>query len=495
LKTSKLAFALITLLFLSITIYQQIQIINLQNLIVNRDEVKSYLMANYGVSSIDELIQKKLEEYSSRYTGNPFTTALYPGQLQAENLTFMHGYWYNPSSGQLENKTDIWAFPEQTATFIIFKDSAGNVCAKNTTSGQIEFGGAWDAGGVDGANSSAVIQSAIDADPDGKIIVAPGDYDLSVSILLTSSLDFGGSGMGVTRFTYDGSDWAFKMKNATSQTIQLQVHDFSVEAYPNQTNSLGGIQLYGAQGCILWNIKVSNFKGTNAIGIQIKAINNVADAASNRIYNYRSYNNKKALDLYGYVNYAVTDNVIVSPFISASPNSVQSYALAVNSECESNLFLGGVYNNAGTYIIFIDGRRNTFVNVRLEFSDGGAIQFGSSSQYNIFYRPNISNIAGTLVSDNGVGNKILDCDQYVTENSGTAVGLADGDWIPHGLAGVPTTVSLTCLNSTYDGVPVIVSWDKVNTNSTHIAVDIYWANRTAITDNVIAVSWDAKYQP
>ena len=43
--------------------------------------------------------------------------------------------------------------------------------------------------------------------------------------------------------------------------------------------------------------------------------------------------------------------------------------------------------------------------------------------------------------------------------------------------------------------PVAVFWNKALTNSTHIAVNIYWANGTAITDPVIAVSWRAEYNP
>jgi len=84
---------------------------------------------------------------------------------------------------------------------------------------------------------------------------------------------------------------------------------------------------------------------------------------------------------------------------------------------------------------------------------------------------------------------------YLTENSGLVYGLKNGDYIPHGLVGTPTNVILTCLNATYDGVPVIVSWNRALTNSTHIAVNILWANGTAITDPVIAVSWRAEYNP
>lgn len=82
---------------------------------------------------------------------------------------------------------------------------------------------------------------------------------------------------------------------------------------------------------------------------------------------------------------------------------------------------------------------------------------------------------------------------FVTENSGTATNLANGGTIAHSLAGTPDVAMLTCLNVTYDSEPVIVAWDQVNTDSTNISLDIYWANGTAITDSVIHVSWYAEY--
>ena len=82
---------------------------------------------------------------------------------------------------------------------------------------------------------------------------------------------------------------------------------------------------------------------------------------------------------------------------------------------------------------------------------------------------------------------------FVTEASGTAT-VANGDYIAHGLAGTPTTVILTCLNATYDGVPVVVNCDYANTNSTHICVSLYWTNGTAITTPLL-VSWYVEYKP
>jgi len=126
------------LLALTITTYQTI---NLQNQIIQLQQntnaekiIKDYLLQNYGVSSIDELIQKKLKEYGIRYTGNPFTTALYPGQIQTENITGMH--WYTYLGRSLLNRTDVITYPSQPAKFII-ENVSGTIIWKDGTNGTV----------------------------------------------------------------------------------------------------------------------------------------------------------------------------------------------------------------------------------------------------------------------------------------------------------------------------------------------------------------------
>jgi len=188
------------------------------------------------------------EKIKQHYTGNPFTTALYPGQFQAENITGMH--WYTYLSGQLLNRTDVIAYPEQTATFIIFgKDTDGDgvydiVYAKNATGGQIQYGGEWDAGGVDGANASAVIQAAINAlkksygsryKLTGKIFFRAGEYELKTPLNLANiyNVHFEGEGSG----------------NDVGQTQFLVA-----------TNSIG-LDLTGARFCTFKNIVFKTQEG------------------------------------------------------------------------------------------------------------------------------------------------------------------------------------------------------------------------------------------
>jgi len=189
-RHKKILIALSIIILTSVIFVQQIQIYDLYTRISNKtvteQSFKSYLLSNYGVSSIDELIQKRLKEYEVNYVGNPFVTALYQGQLQAENITGMH--WYTYISGSLYNRTDVIAYPEQAASYVVFTDGT-YFYAKNCSTGQIEFGGSWDAGGVDGANASAVIQAAVDNTPNGGKIDVKSDVELSSGLSIEARTD------------------------------------------------------------------------------------------------------------------------------------------------------------------------------------------------------------------------------------------------------------------------------------------------------------------
>jgi len=153
---------------------------------------------------------------------------------------------------------------------------------------------------------------------------------------------------------------------------------------------------------------------------------------------------------------------------------------------EGNIIYGGTTGiSLGSYV------HELTVVGNLIYNSTSGIKIVDSSD--IFIGQNrLSNVDTPITLTNATNIKFYGNIGYVTENSGVATGLSNGAYIAHGLADVPSVVVLTCLNATYDGVPVIVSWNQALTNSTHIAVNIYWANGTAITDSVIAVSWYAE---
>jgi len=567
-KNCKTILTLTVILLLSIIAYQQNQIIQLRQNADMEKLVESYLTAHYSVSSIDELIQKKLKEYGLRYTGNPFTTAIYPGQFQAENITGMH--WYTYLAGQLQNRTDVLAYPSLSASYIIEgRDDDGDgvldvVWAKNCTSGQIEFGGYWDAGGVDGSNASAVIQAAINAlmsktEYDrGTILIKAGRYQITspVGWVETSDtdaeIDIIGEGAATQLYQYP---------TRTTPLIRIRTSSGNIRRI-----RIANLHLFGGTiGIELENAAYNIFENLYFIGQSEWAIYDVGNSVINKFEKLMIvHEDGGGIYLRGNYNRIIDCNIGEDILgdnairIDGAYNTIAHSYIRPNSDHHGILLIGShnlvedvdVYD-AGWGIAIINSYNRVYRCRVWNTNRSGIVvwNYGEGSHYDY------NEIIGCIIHDTGLDdtwtyrngitlyraqhtkvayNIIYNVPSYsieeadvtendyndifdnivvqsmlvrkphsrarynigfVTENSGTATGLADGSFIAHGLSGTPTTVTLTCLNSTYDGVPVIVSWNKVSTNSTHIAINIYWANGTAITDPVIAVSWNAKYQP
>jgi len=584
-KNCKTALAVAIILLLSIIAYQQNQIIQLQQSTNTEKTIKEYLTARYGVKSIDDLIQKKLKEYLGRYTGNPFTTALYPGQFQAENITGMH--WYTWLSGTLYNRTDTLAFPEQSATFIIFgKDTDGDgVCdviyAKNCTSGQIEFGGPWDAGGVDGSNASAVIQVAINTlIYGGKVIIKNGLYLISSPIEIRADnvyIEGETAGYGNTpgaRLKAATTINAIIVYNPDSNVNYRKIHlkNLWIEGDNKATY---GVKIIGAIKSQFENLKIRTCTYGLAIYATAKSTFVNVKCEYNDYGLYIGYDS--TLGHFSYENLFLRCTFIANNEygIYSNPSSVHHLMTKFDTCTIEDNKKWGVYlrnvqwivfenchfeaNNAdgvadvddlhietSEHVIIIGGRfigTDTRYSIYIGTPTGavdGVYLFGVRAHQNevcldgvyrciiggyIFNNLTLNRVRDThiisiyiystltinvdsqyitfencflgdaTINNSGTNIEFQNCRGFITENNGIATGLADGSYITHGLAGTPTTVTLTCLNSTYDDVPVIVSWNRASTNSTHIAVHIYWSNGTAITDPVIAVSWHAKYQP
>ena len=157
------------ILALTITTYQTI---NLQN------------QLNTYQTKIDELTTQ-LNKIKHRYSGNPFTTALYPGQLQAENITGMH--WYTYLSGVLQNRTDVIAYPSQPARFIV-ENVSGTVIWKDGTNGTVYATGATP------AEATNIINWALGNLTAGRTwkekVVLKGNFTVASRIDLVSYLTF-----------------------------------------------------------------------------------------------------------------------------------------------------------------------------------------------------------------------------------------------------------------------------------------------------------------
>jgi hypothetical protein len=94
----------------------------------------------------------------------------------------------------------------------------------------------------------------------------------------------------------------------------------------------------------------------------------------------------------------------------------------------------------------------------------------------------------------GVGQEIKNNLGYITYNSGTQI-CSNNEYIAHGLAKTPNFISVTSMNDTYENIPIITTLDWSEVSTTNIKVGIYWVNGTAISDDIILVSWEASYKP
>ncbi len=252
------------------------------------------------------------------------------------------------------------------------------------------------------------------------------------------------------------------------------------------------------------------YRGIQAVGHNVIVTNNVVQNTSNLMY----VPNSNVTSGYGiYVNEAqlgtVSGNVIsinnaVGIKVSEACHNITICNNVVTQDTQSgngiiaqgldciisnNIVRGfersiGIYSSGGNGT-FITGNTLTGATYWLYITQAGTS--------NLTITNNV--VEGSLALGASSGHTIKHNFGFATENNGTATNLANGGTVLHGLAGTPTTVTLTCLNATYDGELVLVYWDKTNTDSTNISVDIYWVNGTAITDGAIDISWYTKYKP
>jgi len=89
---------------------------------------------------------------------------------------------------------------------------------------------------------------------------------------------------------------------------------------------------------------------------------------------------------------------------------------------------------------------------------------------------------------------------FVTENSGTATNCVNGTWVSHGLAGTPTTVTLTISGSNYiNSTAFLLQPTVIAKNSTHFQIGFYLYDNGTITavtaTNQKNIFYEAEYKP
>jgi len=467
--------------------------------------------------------------------------------LNSTSLKFTDEFWYGT-----DNRTDTLAYPEQAASYIIFGTDTDNngvadvVYAKNCTTGQIEFGGPWDAGGVDGANASAVMQAAINAlNEGGLILIKNGEYSLSSGLTISVvGIKIWGEGSGtvlkananITMLTVQGSSSDFtnwvdirhiKLDGNgvasrgiyTNYVGHSRIEDFWVRDFTEAGFYLdsGSQNIVIEQGAFdgneydaylfamnthhitFRNVYMGGKYGAYINGARLLSFDRVATTLCDYgIYIYVG----QLIEISGWFEKSTYNGIYIRDV-----SGVRIHDSIFSTSGHEHIILGAAGYRAkyvtienclfgatgdGYDGIKADWKGAYYCRLQnLDFADSGSgvsINFASVESKNNIVQ-GIASTDSTIVVDNGVNNSYIG---MPFENSGTAT-VANDEWISHGLAGTPTTVTLTPRAITYDGVTFNVA--VVARNSTHFQVGAYWTNGTAISDDAIEIDWYAEYNP
>lgn len=394
--------------------------------------------------------------------------------LLSSILGYQYGLSSVPASGPYY--LDV---PFGTASYYVGKFDNGSTYAVRGSDWKCEF--------VD-SDASTVIQSAIDATPNRGRIYIEGKYIFLTSTLnitdkhcltiifeeLSASTDItfikvsgGYANRIIGQYMVRNPARTFTQPMINLTNTSKNIVDI-MHIYPNNGGLYAQIVGDGGGYCYSNDVRVQYALGGDGILIKAETGTTVAHNLFHGAY------------------IGIEDNQIGVKFEEAGTG------ICVHNQAFKTLIASDDENVTS----FWNNGNNILIDCHSSHDDStGAVDIENSGDLQV--------IGGSLGSSSWITNSGLikwnhvyfEVQDAYTENSETATDKANGGTIAHGLAGTPTTVTLTSLNATYDGVGVIVAWDEANTDATNISLDIYWTNGTAISDGVIDVSWYAEYEP
>jgi hypothetical protein len=272
------------------------------------------------------------------------------------------------------------------------------------------------------------------------------------------------------------------------------------------------------QGNIVFNPTKPNFNGA-IMAIQVSGV----QICDNIVVDIGVSSTVGLISVTGSANYPSSDIVIKNNKITTGGIGISvkycSDTRIVDNDiiCKTNAILTGIY--------FVDVNSSATIQ-RIHDNDIQVISGGSTVSYGIsiegyasyvtyecwnnrinilsgtsrigmqFYLPNTDSKA--VLWDNFIDattpvNVAEGIVQY-RKNSGTAT-IANGEWITHGAAGTPTTITITPRAVTYGSPAVTFVVGVVDRNSTKFQVGCYWTNGTAITTDAIVIDYYCEYKP
>lgn len=176
-------------------------------------------------------------------------------------------------------------------------------------------------------------------------------------------------------------------------------------------------------------------------------------------------------------------------YMNIHDNDLENYN---EIKCQNSTFADNILrrNSAAIGIVFYDSWNKITGNIVHNCTYG--FSFDAACDYNYIVDNRFVDVYEGVQGDSIGTNSFCAYNHgYVTENTGSQI-VANSENITHGLTATPVFASVTCCNATYDGNATIVSLNYTAFDATNIQVNVYWANGTAITDDVIYVMWEAR---
>ncbi len=343
----------------------------------------------------------------------------------------------------------------EVSSYIVFHDddTPKNYYAKNGSTGAIDYSG---------TNASQIIQNVMDALTSGRTwrekVVLKGSFEINTTIIVPSHTEIVIYGM-------------LRLADAAVQHILTLDHVEDVKIVGGKLD--GNKESFGEAALYTHVRPISTNSSSRIIIEYIEIVDSVEDGI------YGLYLNDSIINRCNITNSFEAGLAI----LGGSRNIITHCHFENNSDpavaTDGLRIVGQVTAIAENNLIFSNSFKNN-IDYDLELA-----QYTQDNY--VLFNTFLSTTNTGFINEDG-SNIIKNNPEYVTENSGTTT-VANNGWFAHELATTPTAVTLTPMNATYDGVAVVSSW--VDINSTHVQVGLYWANSTAITDQLM-VSWYAE---
>jgi len=375
-----------------------------------------------------------------------------------------------------------------TASYVINTD--GTYIWATRYDGYVAYGDSANRGGVDGTNSSAVINACIGNLTNGQIIFFKnGTYVLGSSGIVFpdgKQLGFIGENREGVTFTYSGTDWAIKSANTVTKTGYYLLQDFTVET-SNPSTLGGGILINYPEQVTLNRITCTAVgKISGSAGFKIHEISGnqvLVQECSTSAFDYGFWVTADWVTLWKCNSYSANEAFRVSSENTASTRPIETtirdclayhfytygyrivYALGFNLD-HCAIETGSV--TPANYCFSIEGVDSTAYGYLINpvFHDDGAL--AASKRFDF---------SATMQTRVWISGKWL-------TNSGTATNSTATTFVfNHGLAGTPTGV-WSSFNTT-----AINGWTWIAT-STQITITV-----TGTLPASMTAYWNAIYKP